>query len=121
MRPCELLRSMQAGDSSPSKAARVGIINQISLEHRFANVHDCVMNQALTKRRGGDQPLFGVKDLKLGVISERKRVVAKLASNYGEILLQLHRKQANVGTITLPAARFPEGETQILTIRDLWE
>jgi hypothetical protein len=89
----------------------------VSIQHRFTDIHDGVVQNPLVKGGRADPPLFGIADFE-------KTVVANIRMFFrSDLVIQLEyvgfkvlRKCYYLFAIPFAFGRFPEGQTDIVRV-----
>jgi hypothetical protein len=94
-------------------AVCIRVENERLFEDRLDEIAQGVMNHAVAKRRGGDQPLFGIVDIKTVILPGRVRLCAKFALQFEQVVLQPILELCHIRMPALAPAGFAVGEEQV--------
>ena len=92
----------------------VRIENKAALENRLDDIAQCVMRDAVAKRRGADQAALRLVNVKAGVSSRLISLGAEFFLQAQQIVFQTIFKRGNVGMAALAGAGFFVSRSQVV-------
>ena len=119
--PAESLGLPDGTVSSLTGPTSITVKDEPSLEDRFCDVEDGMMNHPITKVGGADQPLLGIPD---GEDPERLWSVALRSQDFlegQEFFFQDKVEPGHLGLVLLPPECLPGGKEQVLEFHHLFE
>ena len=116
--PRRRLRHLDGLHPSLALAAGVAVKNRMSLQHRFAEIHQSVVEHPLRETRRVDRPLLGIEHLEYVEFSGLECAIHQLLSQAVQILIQILREAPHLLLPPLAACRLVEGADQIPSLDD---
>lgn len=107
---------LEAGMSSLSFSASIGVINEQAVPNRLDDIHDRMMDNAIAKRRDINSPFFWIIDLERSI---RLRLVGfpdQFVLNIDQVLLEILSEIKDLGRKSPALGRLPEGQVKVLEI-----
>ena len=114
----ELFGAADRCQPPPTGAAGERVVDQPAFEHRFAHVHDRVVQHPLGKNRGVDRALLRVENAERRATPKRETALIQLSPHYRQFHLQIGREPPNRFTVPLAFRRFCKRQPQILRLDD---
>jgi hypothetical protein len=83
------------------------VSNESALEMRLQYRNECVMHDAIAKRRGADHPWLWFEDVKRLVLPGLPNSAGKFASESKALWFEVQQKLGHIGLAPLAARRIP--------------